>query len=62
MERKKISEILTSTEDVFNTGREIVPVFPDDFKFFEKIKIESSLASNQFIQDSYFFIWEKEPY
>ena len=54
VKKEKISEILTLTEDIFSTGEKLVPVSPDDFKFFEQTEIENSLTSNQFIQESYF--------
>ena len=51
---KKKSEILTPIEGIFDTGKEIVLVSHDDFRFFEQTEIKNSLASSQFIQDSYF--------
>ena len=51
---KKISEFLTSTKDIFNTGEEIFPFSPDDFKLNEPIELENILEKTQFIQDSYF--------
>ena len=55
IQNQKLFDILRPTEYIFNTGKETVPISANDFKFFEELKIEKSLASTQFIPDSYFF-------
>ena len=54
IQNQKLFDILRPTEDIFNTGKETVPISANDFKFFEELKIEKTLASTQFIPDSYF--------
>ena len=52
--KPRISELLTPTPNIFNTGTETVSFSPKDFELNKKIETENFIKSTQFIQDGYF--------